>query len=190
MTHDLVLSTDGRGSMERSYGASAGSALAGPALYQLNAARSGRALGDYRSAESVGLFVVPVTTDADAYLKAAWWVAVAAQLQRSNDLATIAQRYYQAGATLAFGGSSASGSVVAILQQASREVAAHATLPQTRGIANFLNDLGQSDVVLRQSQLGVGGSGLQQALGDVSMYTWIGVGLFLATVIVLSRVRE
>ena len=191
--HDLTLTTNGRGAL--SYGASATSSIAGPALYQLNAARSGRVLSDYRYAESVGLLTQPVSTDSDAYLKAAYWAAVAAQLQgpaANAGLIAVAQRYYQQGATLAFNANTRgdSGSAVAILQQASREVNAYATGSATRGIANFLNDLGQSDVVLRQSQAGVGASKLQDVLGDVSMYTWIGAGVFLVALFALTRVRE
>jgi hypothetical protein len=190
-----MLSTDGRGSLGGGPGTTYGAAtasLAGPALYQLNAARTGRGLRDYRMAESVGLFTVPVYTDADAYLKAAWWAAVAAQLQApsgSAGLIAVAQRYYQQGASLAFSGSGAQGSATAILQQASREVAAYAMIQPVRGIANFLNDLGQSEVVLQQAQGGADPSGLQTVLGDVSQYVWLGVGVFVLAVIALSRSR-
>ena len=58
-----------------------------------------------------------------------------------------------------------------------------------RGIANFLNDLGQSEVVLQQAQGGADPSGLQTVLGDVSQYVWLGVGVFVLAVIALSRSR-
>lgn len=192
--HDLMHTTNGRGALG-SYGAeNVVSSIVGPALYQLNAAKSGRVLRDYRSAENVGLLIVPVSTDSDAYLKAAYWAAVAAQLQaptNSAGLIAVAQRYYQQGATLAFNANvrGSSGSAVAILQQASREVSAYASTAQSRGIANFLNDLGQSDVVLRQAQTGVGGSGFYETLGDVSMYAWIGTGIFLVALFALTRAR-
>lgn len=192
--HDLTLSTDGRGSLGYGVDQTAlmrQTVLPGPTLFQLRAAQSGRVLTDYRQAEQVNLFTIPVATNAEANLKAAFWAAVAAQIQpqSAGNLIAIAQRRYAAGAALAFnrGELDTTGQAVAILQDAAREIAANAYHPQVRGIVEFLNDMGQSDVVLRRMQTDTGAGSFQQILGGTTQFVWIGLGLFTVAFIFLSR---
>lgn len=190
VVHDTHFSTGGRGTLGADMPLVQQTALTSPALYQLNAAKSGRTLADYRQAESVGLFAIPVSTDAEAHLKAAYWAAVAAQLQPAQRGAfiAIAARRYALGATLAYQSAlSESGSVVSILRDTAREMSAYAATSQTRGIVNFLDDMGQSAVVLKRAQTGEGASWFSALLGETTQYVWLGVAAFTAALVLLAR---
>ena len=173
---------------------SARSALAAGALYQLNAAKSGRRISDYRQAERVETFALAAANDAGAHLKAAFWIAVAAQLQPESAAALIpiAQRYYQAGATLAFSASTKSktGSVTSILSAASQQLRAYANTQQTIGIADFLADMSQSSVALQRLADVTGKTSPTNLGGDLAQYAWIGVGLFILGVVALTITRR
>jgi len=191
--HDLIYSTHGRGSLGADMPLAQQTALTAPALYQLQAAKSGRTLADYRQAESVGTFTIPVSTDAEAHLKAAYWASVAAQIQPAQRAAfiAIAARRYALGAAIAFkGATSGGGSPVSILQDTAREMSAYAATKQTRGIVDFLNDMGQSDVVLARAQSGEGASWFSSLLGETTQYAWLGVAAFAAALFLLARNDE
>jgi len=170
------------------------SVLPGGALYQLNAAKSGRRIVDYRQAENVETFALAAANDAGAHLKAAFWIAVAAQLQPESaaSLIPIAQRYYQAGATLAFsyGTKGTAGSVTSILSAASQQLRAYATTRQTAGIADFLADMSQSSVALQRLADVTGKTSPTNIGGDLAQYAWIGVGLFILGVVALTVTRR
>jgi hypothetical protein len=190
IVHDTRFSTGGRGTLGADLPIVQQTMLTAPALYQLNAAKSGRTLADYRQAESVGLFAIPVSTDAEAHLKAAYWAAVAAQLQpaQRGAFAAIAARRYALGAALAFKSAlSESDSVVSVLRDTAREMSAYAATTQTRGIVDFLNDMGQSDVVLKRAQSGEGGSWFSSFLGETTQYAWLGVAAFTVALVLLAR---
>lgn len=168
--------------------------LTSGALYQLNAAKSGRRISDYRQAEAVETFAQAAANDAGANLKAAYWLAVAAQLQpeSAGALLPLASRYYQAGATLAYSYDTKNtrSAVTAILGGASAQLSAYATTRQVQGIVAFLNDISQSSVALQRLADVTGDTSLPNVGGDLTQYAWIGVGLFVLGIVALTFSRR
>jgi hypothetical protein len=71
--------------------------IAGKTAKQIRYAEQGRELSDYRQAEDISTFWRGPATDAEAFFKGAYWLAVAARLTGDTGLVAKARTYYKSG---------------------------------------------------------------------------------------------
>lgn len=115
-----------RGAPYGAYGLSTGITFIGDdrreqgAKRQLDLAIAGQPLSDYRQAEDSSLFWATPTSEIEAYVTAAYWLAVASRLTRSAFLARDAAALF-GKRTWAFGLFSTQAGIVAILKDAAKK---------------------------------------------------------------------
>jgi hypothetical protein len=201
----MVLSSQ-QGDLLTQYGAAPVSArveLVTGALRQLNAAKTGRRLPTYAHAEDVYTFLQPAGNDAAAWLKGAYWLAVAAQVEGSGLLVNEAQRFYERGAGMAYssGTKDVSGGIRSILLDAAGRLRAYGASPFSRQAADMLEDRADAAVILAQQEQVQTGRGLLGLLGlqpggvgSTNWVTWAMLGLggvvLFSTVFSLAKRRE
>lgn len=201
--HGMILSSQ-QGDLLTQYGAAPVSArveLVSGALRQLQAARSGRRLPAYANAEDVYTFLQPSANDAGAWLKGAYWLAVAAQVEGNNALANEAQRFYERGAALAYasGTKDQTGGVASILLDAAGRLRAYGQSRLSSQVADMLEDRADPAVILAQRDT-VQTGGMLAWLGispggkgpNWTTYAFIGLGslVLFSTVFSLLKRRE
>lgn len=201
--YGMILSPQ-QGDLLAEYGAAPMSArveLVTGAFRQLQAAKGGRRLPTYASAEDVYTFLQPATNDTGAWLKSAYWLAVAAQVEGSGLLVGEAQRFYERGAAMAYssGTKDASGGVRAILLDAAGRLRAYGASAFSRQAADMLEDRADAAVILAQQERAQTGRGIMGLFGlqpggegSTNWVTWAmlglgGVVLFSATFALLRR---
>jgi hypothetical protein len=179
----MVLSPQ-QGDLFTQYGAAPVSArveLVTGALRQLNAAKTGRRLPTYASAEDVYTFLQPAANDAGAWLKGAYWLAVAAQVEGSGPLVTEAQRFYERGSALAYasGTKDVTGGIRSILQDAAGRLRSYGTSTFSRQAAEMLEDRADPSVILAQQERVQTGRGFLNLFGaeGEGAYNWVTVAM-------------
>jgi hypothetical protein len=198
--------THQQGDLLAQYGAAPVSArveLVTGALRQLNAAKTGRRLTSYASAEDAYTFLQPAANDAGAWLKGAYWLAVAAQVEGNNALVGEAQRFYERGAAMAYaaGTKDVSGGIRSILLDAAGRLRSYGTGKFSSQAADMLEDRADAAVILAQQERVQTGRGLLDLFGlqpggegSTNWVTWAMVGLggvvLFSTVFSLIRRRE
>lgn len=123
-------------------------ALARAAGIQIAKATAGSTLTDYRSAEDIAQFWTAATSGEEAYLKAAYWLAVAARLVGSRTLAATAASY-QLRAT-ALMGTPGSSLIVAdprsIYSDAAAQIQSYRANPQIAAILALMGHAAKEGV--------------------------------------------
>ncbi len=192
--HGMVLSPQ-QGDLLTQYGDAPISArveLVAGALRQLSASKSGRRLPTYANAEDVHTFLQPSANDAGAWLKGAYWLAVAAQVEGNGFLVNEAQRFYERGAALAYasGTKDQKGGVSSILRDAAGRLRTYGTTRLSAQVADMLEDRADPAVILaQQGTVQTGGllSWLGFSTGGGSGPNWTAYGfLALGSVVVVS----
>jgi len=177
--------------------------LAGIALRQLNAAKSGRRLNVYSQAEDVYEALQTPVNDAGAWLKSAYWLAVAAQIEGSNTFVESAARAYERGAALAFATYTRGqdSGVISILRDTAGILRTYSSKESARQIAAMLESRADAAAIdARKAQIGGGATGLlgrlfgfrSETAGEANWVTYslLGVGalvLFSTTFALLRR---
>lgn len=172
------------------------------ALRQLNAAKTGRRLPTYASAEDAYTFLQPAANDAGAWLKGAYWLSVAAQVEGNNALVGEAQRFYERGAGMAYaaGTKDVSGGIRSILLDAAGRLRAYGTGKFSSQAADMLEDRADASVILAQQERVQTGQGLlgmfglqPGGAGGANWVTWalVGVGsvVLFSTLFALAKRR-
>lgn len=153
--------------------------LARKASAQVDKALSGSRLSSYRDADDIAHFWTVATNVRDAYLKAAYWLAVAAQCASSNSLANYAKAYYANGVGL-----SVTGEPANVYKQAASIVAS--TLPNDvngRAIRAALAESDQSKIdtakkaEFESSVVGIATGTVKTSASDVARATDIARGV-------------
>jgi len=194
-----------QGDLLAEYGAAPVSArveLVTGAMRQLQAAKTGRRLPSYASAEDVHTFLQPAANDAGAWLKGAYWLAVAAQVEGSNLLVGEAQRFYERGASMAYsaGTKGDTGGIRSILLDAAGRLRSYGSTAFSRQAADMLEDRADAAVILAQQESAQTGRGIMGLLGlqpggegSTNWVTWAMVGLggvvLFSTVFALAKRR-
>lgn len=143
------------------------SSYARKAKFQLDAATQGNRLDRCENAGNAADFWAPATNARDAYLRVAFWLAVAAQCCGSNALVNYAHGYYNKG-TDAY----VSGDPVAIYQQGASILRSASSDASARGIAALLHAGNSGSVAaVKQAQkeaspVGIVSSTLQRSASD------------------------
>ena len=130
---------------------------------QINLANAGRTLpkGDYRRAEGQNKVMVPSVTTAHAYLKSAYWLAVAARITGNRNLRNAAEDFRKSGETRAsFFGIAASkdpADIQSVHQQAANLVrryarGAFAGHSSIKAIQTLLTTTGEPERVVSRQQ--------------------------------------
>jgi hypothetical protein len=200
----MILSSR-QGDLLTQYGAAPVSArveLVTGAMRQLNAAKTGRRLPSYASAEDVHTFLQPAANDAGAWLKGAYWLAVAAQVEGSNLLVGEAQRFYERGAAMAYsaGTKDVTGGIRSILLDAAGRLRSYGSTAFSRQTADMLEDRADAAVILAQQESAQTGRGLLGLFGlqpggesGTNWVTWAMLGLggvvLFSTVFALAKRR-
>ena len=186
--HGMILSPR-QGDLLTQYGAapvSARTELVTGAFRQLQAAKTGRRLPSYASAEDVHTFLQPASNDAGAWLKGAYWLAVAAQVEGSNLLVGEAQRFYERGAAMAYsaGTKDVTGGIRSILLDAAGRLRSYGATAFSRQAADMLEDRADAAVILAQQESAQTGRGLLGLFGlqpggesSTNWVTWAMLGL-------------
>lgn len=129
------------------------SVLYASAKRQVEEAKTGRRLTDYRQAEDAPIFLEGADIDATAHYRVAWWYAVASQLVGSNALLRRAEDSLSAGywSNIPVLNALWTGSVVGIFQTAASEISA-AGLPSIGALLSRLGTTGVQTAALRTQQ--------------------------------------
>jgi hypothetical protein len=127
--------------------------LAAAAQEQITQATMGGWLSQYGQAANVALFMQPGINYAGAYIKSAYWMAVAARLAKSRTLSAYAQGQLAKGVAYATapGGSLgvAAADVAAIYAAAAQTVAGYAASPAVRPVLGILQGHANADVIAK-----------------------------------------
>jgi hypothetical protein len=151
---------------------------------QVGRAAAGAPLTDYRQAEDASLFWQTASNDGGAYLKTAYWLAVASRLARDRTLAASAAYNQNKGQALisAPGGSYLTGNVSSIYADAAARVSGAASgNRQVAAIATLLGQHAGSGMVAGRKQVTTERSVSGQVKGGIAA-TGEDVGTVLAVV--------